>query len=148
MDMTGLDQIPSGKWRARYRDKAGKQFSKCFDSPEDAQRWRRSLMPVRPLVPLVVDPETGCLIWTGAVNDRGYARHKEFYVRAVGPVPHGLELDHVCNERRCMNPKHMEPVTHDENVARATSFRRFTKEMRRFGSWGVSRKDQQAADQG
>lgn len=43
------------------------------------------------------------------------------YEALVGPVPNGLELDHQCNVRSCVNPKHLEPKTHRENVLRGQS---------------------------
>lgn len=44
--------------------------------------------------------------------------HRVVYERLVGPVPDGLELDHLCREQHCVNPDHLEPVTHQENVRR------------------------------
>jgi hypothetical protein len=46
------------------------------------------------------------------------AAHRVVYEALVGPVPEGLELDHLCKESRCVNPAHLEPVTHAENVRR------------------------------
>jgi hypothetical protein len=63
-------------------------------------------------------PDLGaCWIWTGKL-DRGYGRHKAVYEALLGPVPTGLELDHLCRVRACVNPPHLEPVTHKENVLR------------------------------
>lgn len=70
-----------------------------------------------------------CWIWIGAKVSR-YAQmrlssNKTGRVHIVswelvnGPVPEGLELDHLCRNRYCCNPKHLEPVTHAENMARA-----------------------------
>lgn len=39
----------------------------------------------------------------------------------VGPIPHGLELDHLCENPSCVNPAHLEAVTHKENVLRGNS---------------------------
>lgn len=71
---------------------------------------------------------TPCWLWTGAILKAGYAYfrmhgkarlgHRVAYVHHVGPVPEGLELDHLCRVRRCVNPAHLEPVTHSVNVAR------------------------------
>lgn len=69
--------------------------------------------------------ETPCLIWPGSVNHAGYGRcwggqaHRVAYERVYGPIAEGLELDHLCRQRDCVNPDHCEPVTHAENTRRA-----------------------------
>ncbi len=45
--------------------------------------------------------------------------HQFFYRLPVGPVPEGLELDHLCRVKLCVRPEHLEPVTHPENMQRA-----------------------------
>ena len=70
----------------------------------------------------------GCWIWQGYLNDDGYGRlrwksrlilaHVLAYNLKVGEVPIGLELDHTCRNRACVNVKHLEPVTHKENMCR------------------------------
>lgn len=88
--------------------------------------------PVDPLVRFLekvqVDPSTGCWLWTGAVNNGGYSRlwnegrtvlgHRFAYERLVGPIPEGLQIDHLCAVRHCVNPIHLEPVTCRENLLR------------------------------
>ena len=84
-------------------------------------------------IPYVVDPDTGCWLWQRGTNPEGYGRmqregrlvypHRAFYEDKYGPIPEGMELDHVvCQNPPCCNPDHVEPVTHLENVRRA--FRR------------------------
>jgi hypothetical protein len=71
---------------------------------------------------------TGCWHWSGAWNDGGYGNltwrgrdyraHRLVYTLLVGPIPKGLELDHLCRVPCCVNPAHLEPVTHHENRRR------------------------------
>lgn len=63
-----------------------------------------------------------CWLWTGPLTPSGYAAnvaHRGIYQRLIGPVPDGLELDHLCRVRHCVRPDHLEPVTRAENVRRA-----------------------------
>lgn len=48
--------------------------------------------------------------------------HRFSYEILVGPIPEGMELDHLCKNRRCVNPAHLEPVTHHENLIRGNGF--------------------------
>jgi len=78
-----------------------------------------------------VDPNTGCWIWARNKSLDGYGlirrsgkqqtAHRLFYERAFGQVPAGYELDHLCQNRSCVNPDHMEPVTHAENCRRSST---------------------------
>lgn len=64
--------------------------------------------------------DTPCWVWKKA-KARGemyYGPHKRAWRFKNGPVPEGLELDHLCRVRACINPDHLEPVTHQENARR------------------------------
>lgn len=72
--------------------------------------------------------ESGCWEWTGW-DVHGYGMYRHFgrdqrahrvaYEVLVQQIPYGLECDHLCRVRRCVNPAHVEAVTHKENVRRA-----------------------------
>lgn len=73
-------------------------------------------------------PELGpCWIWTGATNgtygriNRGLA-HRISYELVKGPIPNGLQIDHLCRRPLCVNPDHLEAVTCRTNLLRATGF--------------------------
>jgi hypothetical protein len=72
-----------------------------------------------------IDPASGCHVWQGRKNAKGYGQvgrhglaHRVAYEAACGPIPDGLVIDHLCRNRACCNPAHMEPVTPGENVRR------------------------------
>ena len=75
-----------------------------------------------------VCPKTNCWLWQATtVWGYGYYQlavgrqvraHRYAYEQLVGAVPEGLELDHKCENKRCVNPKHLEPVTHRVNCLR------------------------------
>ncbi|MFF5703430.1 HNH endonuclease signature motif containing protein [Streptomyces sp. NPDC012794] len=69
--------------------------------------------------------ETGsCWIWCGQRTRDGYGRysgsgaHRVIYEALVGPIPEGLEIDHLCRVVSCVNPEHLEPVDRLENMRR------------------------------
>lgn len=79
--------------------------------------------------PRLLDLLSPCVFWTGWRNDDGYGyvwdgrrdrpAHRVAYEREVGLIPQGLELDHVCRNRACVNVAHLEVVTHAENRRRS-----------------------------
>ena len=72
--------------------------------------------------------ETGCVIWQGAQNSKGYGcyaidgvsrlAHRVVWESLHGPIPDGLTIDHLCRVRACVNVAHMELVSVAENTAR------------------------------
>jgi hypothetical protein len=79
------------------------------------------------------NPSLGqCWEWTGT-KSKGYGSframgaHRYSYVIARGQIPRGLELDHLCRVKHCVNPSHLEAVTHAENIKRSPMLGTFEK---------------------
>lgn len=93
------------------------------------RQWARKIpLATRILFSRKVGPG-GCWLWQRQIDCWGYARmemigysttlaHRIVYELFMGPVPEGMELDHLCRVRHCVNPGHMEPVTRTENQRR------------------------------
>jgi hypothetical protein len=68
--------------------------------------------------------ENGCWKWLPTLNEGGYGRlwgdmaHRLSYSAYIGPIGKGLDIDHLCRNRYCVNPKHLEPVTRRDNLLR------------------------------
>lgn len=107
-------------------------------------------------VPYLVDAETGCWVWQRAtagpkkaqygtlrINGRLMKAHRFYYAAAHGPIPADLELDHLCANKLCVNPAHLEPVTHQVNCYRAPGTKFSVRDvcaMRWLAALGVERR--------
>ncbi len=85
------------------------------------------------------EPNCGCWLWTASLDTKGYGQinigsgavktimacaHRQMYIAIKGAIPEGLELDHLCRVRCCVNPDHLEPVTAAENIHRSIRSRK------------------------
>jgi len=105
-------------------------------SRKDYRQHHPKEAPLAPIVRLLKKVEiqpgpalTGCWEWTGHRRQRNYGSigigrrgrvtaHRFVYEHTIGPIPEGLEIDHLCCNQSCVNPLHLEPVTHRENMRR------------------------------
>lgn len=88
----------------------------------------RRRLPLRDQMERLTERGDGCWEWLGNKTLDGYGRlqvggsrrraHRIAYELARGPIPPGLVLDHLCRNRSCVNPEHLEPVTDRENILR------------------------------
>lgn len=80
---------------------------------------------------VLISPSTACWEWTGCTTKKGYGLividgrrihvHRYAFARFNGDIPDGLTIDHLCRNRRCVNPVHLEAVTSGTNVLRGNS---------------------------
>lgn len=132
-------------------DKHGCRCDSCraaSSADRAARRARRKagIPPTRETRPVAdrlaekwtLNPATGCHEWTRTLQSSGYAAiydghsgaeqaHRVAWELANGPIPDGLEVDHLCRVRHCVNPEHLEPVTRAENIRRAVEARRLAR---------------------
>lgn len=76
----------------------------------------------------IPEPNSGCVLWLGAISNKGYGRihvrgkarhaHIVAYETYVGPIPEGMDLDHLCRNHACRAEWHLEPVTRRVNLLR------------------------------
>lgn len=90
---------------------------------------RRMSLEDRLMARVIMIPESTCWHWTGCIDRDGYAKmstknrptmvYRISYELFVGPIPEGMVIDHICRQRDCVNPKHLEVVTSRENTMRS-----------------------------
>lgn len=89
-------------------------------------------MNIVEIIDKYVEKTDSCWIWRGSVNKNGYGQHgstkragsikqahRKVYTLLVGTIPDGMQLDHLCRNRICVNPNHLEPVSPRENLLRS-----------------------------
>lgn len=86
--------------------------------------------------------KTCCWVWQRGVGASGYGRkqvngvkrqaHCLYFEEAYGAIPEGLEVDHLCRVKRCVNPEHLEAVTHVENLRRGFIAKLYEEEVVRI----------------
>lgn len=98
----------------------------------EPRRFRRGHNRYRqPNPAYLVDAPSGCWLWQGHVTPEGRAgqavvgglrvsAYVAEYIKAKGPIPQGLVLDHLCRNPRCVNPDHLEAVTYAVNNQRGS----------------------------
>jgi hypothetical protein len=107
------------------------------------------------------EPNTGCLLWTGAATAEGYGKigvgirekgtrrilyvHRLAYELERGPIPDGMTLDHLCRVRCCANALHLEPVSTQVNTSRRAKPAPGEMSARVLRSWATRRAAEQAA---
>jgi hypothetical protein len=98
-----------------------------FRGTEDERFWKK-----------VIKSDNGCWEWIGGKNPDGYgsfglaggkvtSAHRWSYEKSIGPIPNGLTIDHICRNRACVNPDHLECVSFIENILRGTGWTAINK---------------------
>lgn len=99
-----------------------------WQSTGDPESPRRVASSPEESIAMRTRREGDCLVWTGALYPNGYGMistkgkntrvHRYAWERENGPIPDGLVIDHLCRNRKCVSPDHLEVVTQAENVRR------------------------------
>ena len=92
-----------------------------------AEAWRRWGLPI------YMVGSTGCLVHAGSLNNGGYGPHRRLWEEEFGPVPEGMDLDHLCRNRWCVNVAHLEVTTRAQNLGRGKQSSREDEALCRNG---------------
>jgi hypothetical protein len=103
-----MQEQPTPRKPGRPRGRMEDRYTEC-DGGWGTPCWR----DLRPLA------KTGYGRQITLPDGRQVQPHRAYYEHFVGPIPDGMELDHLCKNLWCVNPGHLEPVTHTENIRRA-----------------------------
>ena len=134
-----IDQCHNRVWARRWCDKHYRRWrahgdpEALFTGKPPAERFWEKVdlngpVPSDPWIPLSM----GCWLWVASLDRGGYGQfrvstspfdgpvraHRFAYEQLVGPIPSDREIDHLCRVRHCVNPDHLEPVTHQANMIR------------------------------
>lgn len=114
-------------------DKAGRMCRPCAAKIGTSAAREANIQPVEQrFMKYVKKATSGCWEWGGTLQKNGYSTfyhngktvrgHRWSYEHFTAPIPQGKEIDHLCRNRKCVNPSHLEPVTRKENRRRAMPF--------------------------
>lgn len=100
----------------------------------NGQKINRAAAPLDERIhKLSVPTDTGCWEWAAAISNSGYGvltlakprrnafAHRVSYEAFTGPIPDGMQVDHLCRNRICVNPEHLEAVSPRTNVLRGNT---------------------------
>lgn len=116
-------------YKALGESRRGSKNPAWKGGPDRPQSLDRERFLTRVMGHVLPEPNSGCWFWMGCINPGGYGlvgpgpqgsqlAHRAIYEATIGKVPKGLDLDHLCRVRSCVNPRHLEPVSREVNSRR------------------------------
>lgn len=116
----------------RARDWCTKHYTRWYFHGDPSVCTTNQGIPTIDRFMMKVQKGPGCWEWTGSLSDTGYgsiydsaqrkqcSAHRFSYEVMVGAIPAGMDLDHICSNRSCVNPHHLRPVTRKQNMEHRT----------------------------